>query len=277
MLHFIFAFLAALGTAGAYLIDGSISLWWIPVFFVGEYVGITLLYLILLLIASFFLPTKKPIKTPSEFCRFMIWITMDWVMTILRIHVTVKGEEKIPNEPCVLVCNHQSDFDPMTVLAVMRKRRIAYISKESNFKIPIVGPFIFHAGFLSIDRNNGIRAMRTLHTAAARMKETGVDIGIYPEGTRSRTGKLLRFKAGAYVLAKEADAPIVVMSTKGTDGVTKRKFWKKLNVQIEILDVISREEVREMTTDELTVKSKEMIEISLFGAVQSKEEPKENA
>ena len=277
MLHFIFAFLAALGTAGAYLIDGSIALWWIPVFFVGEYLGITILYLLILLIVSFFLPTKKPIQKPSEFCRFMIWITMDWVMTVLRIKVTLKGEEKIPNEPCVLVCNHQSDFDPMTVLAVMRNRKIAYISKESNFKIPIVGPFIFHAGFLSIDRNNGIRAMRTLHTAAARMKETGVDIGIYPEGTRSRTGKLLRFKPGAYVLAKEADAPIVVMSTKGTDGVTKRRFLKKLDVQIEVLDVISREEVRELTNDELAAKSKEMIEISLFGAPQSAEDPKAEA
>lgn len=273
MLHFIFLFLSALGTAGAYLIDRSISLWWIPAFFVGGYIGVVLLYVIFLLITSIFLPIKKPIEKPSAFCRFMIWITMDWVMTLLRIKVRVIGREKIPNEPCVLVCNHQSDFDPMTVLAVLRERKIAYISKESNFKIPIVGRFIYHAGFLSIDRNNGVRALRTLHVAADRMKETGVDIGIYPEGTRSRTGKLLRFKTGAYVLAKEADAPIVVLSTKGTDLVSKRTPFRKVRVKIEVLDVISKEEVQNLTPDELAAKSKEMIEISLFGAVQSSEQP----
>jgi len=277
MLHFIFLFLSALGTAGAYLIDHSISFWWIPVFFVGEYIAYVLIYVIFLLITSLFLPTKKPIEKPSEFCRFMIWLTMDWVMTLLRIKVRVKGREKIPDEPCVLVCNHLSDFDPMTVLAVLRERRIAYISKESNFKIPIVGRFIFHAGFLSIDRNNGIRAMRTLHVAANRMKETGVDIGIYPEGTRSRTGKLLRFKAGAFVLAKKADAPIVVMSTKGTDLITKRKFLGKVQVEIEVLGVISREDVCALTPDELATKSKEQIEISLFGAVQSTEQTPDEA
>ena len=190
---------------------------------------------------------------------------MDWLMTFLRIKITIKGREKLPQEPCVLICNHQSDFDPMTVLAALPERKIAYISKPSNFKIPIVGPFIFHAGFLSIDRENGVRALRTLKVAATRMKEIGVDIGIYPEGTRSRTGKLLRFKSGAFVLAKDANAPIVVMSTKGTDQVSKGVLYRRVKVEMEILEVIDREKVQALSCEELSAYSKELIEISLFG------------
>lgn len=275
MLHYLFLLLSLLATGGVYWLTPTLSMWWILLFIPAGYIGVTLVYVIFLLIVSAFLPTKKPIQKPSAFCRFMIWLTMDWVMTLLRIKITVKNREKFPNEPCVIVCNHLSDFDPMTVLAVLRERKIAYISKESNFKIPIVGRFIFHAGFLSIDRNNGIRALRTLRVAADRMKETGVDIGIYPEGTRSRTGKLLRFKTGAYVLAKDADVPIVVMSTKGTEKVSQNVPFKKVRVVLEVLDVISKEDVCSLTPEELAEKSKESIEISLYGKVQKEPESAE--
>ena len=71
---------------------------------------------------------------------------MDWLLTLFRVKVVVRGEEKLPDEPAVFVSNHISDFDPMAVLAVLR-RDIIYISKESNFKLPIVGRFLRRTGF----------------------------------------------------------------------------------------------------------------------------------
>ena len=140
----------------------------------------------------------------------------------------------------------------MTVLAALNKRKLAYISKEANFKIPIVGPFIRQAGFVGIDRANGIRAVRTLQAAADRMKSEGVDIGIYPEGTRSKTGKLLRFKTGACYLAQLANAPIVIMTTQGTEKISKRFLFSPIVVELNIIEVIDRERVNATSQKELT-------------------------
>ncbi|MBE6601580.1 MAG: 1-acyl-sn-glycerol-3-phosphate acyltransferase [Ruminococcaceae bacterium] len=270
MLNLIFLLLSVFATVGTYAFGAVSSLWWIPLLLIGGYLAAVIVYLLFLWVCTWFLPTKKPISKPKPFCRFMIRVTMEWVMTLLHIKVEIRGLEKMPDEPCVVVCNHRSDFDPMTLLAVLKNRKIAYISKASNFKIPLVGPFIFHAGFLAIDRENAVRAVRTLKTAAHRMQETGVDIGIYPEGTRSRTNKLLRFKSGAFVLAKDADAPIAVMSTKGTELISKRAIFRRVRVKMEILEVIGKQDVRTMSAEELSARSKELIEISLYGAKQTK-------
>ena len=260
LLNIIFLLLAALGTTVIYLLFPPISFWWLFPILLGTFVGVVVLYLLFLLIASFFLPRKKPIRKPNEFCRFMIWITMDWLMKLFRIRVTLKGRELLPTEPCVIVSNHRSDFDPMTMLAVLRERKLVYISKESNFKIPIVGCFIYHAGFLAIDRNNARRALRTLSGAAEMMTRIGVDVGIYPEGTRSRTGKMLRFKSGAFVLAQSANAPVVVLATKGTEQISKRAPFRRTHVEMEVLEVIDAARVQSMSTDDLCTYTHDLIE-----------------
>ena len=263
MLNYLFLLLAAVGTGVLYLTLPALSPWWIVPIFLGGFVAFTLLYILILLVWALFLPKRKPVKKPKPVCTFMIYLTMDWLMKLMRVRVKLTGLEKLPNEPCLWVSNHRSDFDPMTVLAVLRKRRIAYISKEANFKIPIVGNFIHHAGFLAIDRGNGMRAMRTLKQAAELMKNEGVDIGIYPEGTRSKTGELLRFKSGAFLLAKKAEAPIAVLTTKGTDRIPKNFPFRATTVEIEILTVIDRETVMETEREELTERVRNIIEENL--------------
>ncbi|MBQ2735344.1 MAG: 1-acyl-sn-glycerol-3-phosphate acyltransferase [Clostridia bacterium] len=263
MLSLCFLLAAALATAGVYLFSPSLSLLWMLPIFVGGFVGAIVLYLIILVIWCLFLPKNKPIKQPKPICSFMIRITMQCLMQLLGIRVVLKGLEKMPNEPCVIVSNHLSAFDPMTMLAVMRGRKLVYISKESNFKIPIAGNFIYHAGFLAIDRSNGLRAMRTLERAGELMRERGVDVGIYPEGTRSRTGELLRFKPGAFVLAQNAQAPIVVMTTKGSDKLFKGFPFCPTRVELEVQAVIDKESVTLLSRDELMVQTREIIEEAL--------------
>lgn len=263
MLNFVFILLSVLGTVGLYLGVPALSPWWILPILLGMFVATVFLYLLGLLVASIFLPMKKKIEKPNAYCQFMIWITMDWLMKLFRIRVNFKGRELLPNEPCVIISNHLSDFDPMAMLAILRERNLVYISKESNFKLPLVGRFIYNAGFIAIDRENGMRAVRTLHTAAETMKSTGVDIGIYPEGTRSKTGKLLRFKTGAFLLAQKANAPIVIMSTKGTERVSKNLPFRSTKVEMEILEVIDAGMVQEKTINELCDYAHSVVEKSL--------------
>lgn len=263
ILNLIFFAIAAVATVGLYVGVPTLSLAWILPLLIGFFVGAVVLFFVWLFICSLFLSLKKPVKKPNEFCRFMIGFTMDWLMHLLRIKITLRGRETLPQEPCVIISNHRSDFDPMTLLAVLRERNLVYISKESNFKIPIVGRFIYRAGFLPIDRNNGRRALQTLAHAAEMMQAIGVDVGIYPEGTRSRTGNMLRFKSGAFVLAQKANAPVVVLSTKGTERISKNVPFRKTRVDMEVLEVIDAARVQEMSLDELCAYTHDLIENSL--------------
>ncbi len=264
MLNLVFLLLSAMLVAGLYLIAPTLSFWWLLPLFIGAFVAVIVLFLVVLYVISLFLPKKKRVTRPKPFCTFMIRITMDWLMRLFRIRIKLSGIEKLPDCPCVLVSNHRSDFDPMTVLAVMKGRKPVYISKEANFKIPIVGNFIHHAGFLAIDRGNGMRAMRTLDRAAEMMHDIGVDIGIYPEGTRSKTGELLRFRPGAFVLAKRAEAPIAVMVTRGTEKIGHNApRLRPTRVELTVLGVISREQVAEMEKEELSTLARGMIEEGL--------------
>ena len=263
MLSIILLLLSVLGTVGIYLGVPSISLWWLVPVWMGCYVGAVLVYLVFLCIGALFLPASKPIQKPNRFCRFLIPFTMDWVMRMLRVRVTLKGREKLPDVPCVIVSNHLSDFDPMAMLAVLRERSLVYISKDSNFRLPLVGNYINNAGFISIDRNNGVRALRSLNLAAERMKETGVDVGIYPEGTRSKSGELLRFKSGAFHLAQSASAPIVILTTKGTASVSKNFPFRKTHVEMEIHEVMDAATVASKTVEELSAYTRAVIEKGL--------------
>lgn len=262
LLNVFFVLVSLIGSAIVWLGGQGSHPAWLLLMIPAFYVGITLLYFLILFLVSLFMPKRSP-KHISKVCRFFIWVTMKWLMQMMGIQIKVTGEELLPQEPCVLVSNHRSDFDPMTVLAVLNQRKLIYISKEGNFKIPIVGPFIRQAGFIAIDRGNGIRAVRALQVAAERMTSEGVDVGIYPEGTRSKTGKLLRFKTGACYLAQQANAPIVVMTTQGTEKISKRFLLTPVRVELNIVEVIDRETVQQLSQNDLIARIREIVERNL--------------
>ena len=262
-LHICLLIASALSTLGVYLASYALSYWWIVPLFVAFYAAWIVIYLLVLYISSLFMPTKEPIKKPKAVCRFFIVETMDYVMRLMRAKITVKGREKLPQEPCVIISNHRSCFDPMSKLAVFKERKMAFISKESNMKIPLVGTYIYHAGFFGIDRENGMRALRTLKSAAEIMKSSGIDMGIYPEGTRSKTGELLEFKSGAFLLAKRADAPVVIMATRGTEKIVKRFPFRSTRVELEVLEVIEKEKIKELSMDDLCAYVRGVLEKAL--------------
>lgn len=267
MLGFIFLSVALVTTAVSFVCCPGLSPVWVILMPPLVYIGAFIVYILALFVASLCLPMKKELKKTSSFVRFLARITMEWLMSVMRVRVHLKGKELLPKEPMVLVSNHVSDFDPMVVLAVLR-RQIAFISKESNFKIPMVGPLIYRAGFLGIDREHAMRAMRTLKKAAERMTAENIDMGIYPEGTRSKTGELLEFKTGAFVLAKRSKAPVVVMSTKGTEKISHNAVLRKTEVELNILRVISPAEVEQMSLEELSACVKGLIAKDLGKTVE---------
>ena len=262
MLCYIFLALGAIASLLIVFLT-QISLWLAIPIFIGLFVLINPLYFCLLWLSTLFLPKKDPIDKPLNWLYFMIQFSTDWLMTLLRVKVRLEGMEKFPEEPFVLVSNHLSNFDPIAVLCKVKKRKIAFISKPSNFKIPVAGAYVRNAGFLAIDRENAMSALRTLKRAAEMMNREQMIMGIYPEGTRSKTGELLEFKEGAFLLAKRAGAPIVVMSTRGTNKISRRVFIKKTRVDMRVLDIIDKEAVKTLSLAELALRVRNTVAADL--------------
>ncbi len=229
----------------------------------GLFVGITCGAIFFLFLCSLFCYGKKPFEKDNVFLRRLSYHTMDCILEFFRFRVKGAGVEKIPAEPCVIVCNHLSRFDPMVNFVLMKGRRLGFISKTENMRIPIAGPIIQKIGFLPLDRDNPLRAMRTIHKGAKMISEQGFTMGIYPEGTRSLDGKLLEFKTGAFVMAKKAACPMVICKIDGTNAYHGRFPFRKTLASFTVLEVLSADEVKEKKPEELSDYSRKVIEKNL--------------
>ena len=257
MLTYIFA---ALSAVGSILLAFGTQIHWLWIFpiFVGVFAGLNVSFFLALWFSTIFLPKEDPIDKPRDFYGIICFVC-DWITTLLRVKIDFRGMEKFPDEPFVLVSNHISNFDPIVVLAKVKGRKIAFVSKPSNFKIPIAGPYTHNAGFLAIDRQNAMKAMRTIKRAAEFVVSEQMIMGIYPEGTRSKSGELLEFKEGAFLLAKRAQAPVVVVTTKGTNKIAKNKVLKATKVELDVIEIIDKETVQNLKLSELSAHVRESI------------------
>ena len=251
------------------------AVWWQTVLlsvggFVGAFIVLNVLYILLLLLISFFFSKEEP-RRESRFWRRWTVRSVAWILNVLRVRVKVEGRELIPKEPMVLVSNHRSDFDPMVAMVAFSRRPLVYISKESNLRIPIAGAFVRRCHFLPIDRENPRAALGTLKKAANLMQERGFDIGIYPEGTRSYKGGPKPFKEGAFLMAKQAGAPIVLMTTEGTEEIAGHVVVRRNMVHLRILRTISAEEVAATSARELMRLSEETLLAALGQATERPE------
>jgi 1-acyl-sn-glycerol-3-phosphate acyltransferase len=120
-------------------------------------------------------------------------------------------------ETFVVMSNHRSVYD-IPVLFQAFPRTLRMVTKTELFKIPVWGPAMRAAGFIEIDRKNRARAIASLAVARARL-ESGVNVWIAPEGTRSRDGTLREFKKGGFLLALETGLRILPVGLRGTEEI----------------------------------------------------------
>jgi 1-acyl-sn-glycerol-3-phosphate acyltransferase len=95
------------------------------------------------------------------------------------------------------------------------------VAKRSLFKIPLFGWAIAAGGFIPVDREDRSTARRTFAAAAARLR-TGTSVLLFPEGTRSRTGEIMPFHRGGFLLALKSGLPIVPVGISGTRAIQPR-------------------------------------------------------
>ncbi len=138
-------------------------------------------------------------------------------LTMAGIEVRVEGLEGLSGSPYVFMCNHQSALD-IFALMVGLPLSFKWIAKRQLFRIPFFGWALKKAGYVSIDRENPREALKAIEEAARKIRE-GMDIIIFPEGTRSVDGTLLPFKKGGFTLALRAMVPVVPMGIYGSSAL----------------------------------------------------------
>jgi len=143
---------------------------------------------------------------------------------ILFVRVRIKGLENLDmKQSCIVAINHQSIFDIFVVYGWLPSI-FKWIMKAELRKIPLVGKACAAAGHIFIDRSNPIAAKHSLAIAENQLKN-GVSVVIFPEGTRTKTGEMGKFKKGAFRIAADLELPIVPVTLNGSfDRITRKTF-----------------------------------------------------
>jgi 1-acyl-sn-glycerol-3-phosphate acyltransferase len=140
------------------------------------------------------------------------------------IDLRVRGRERLEGgETFLMMSNHQSHYD-IPVLFHGVSSGIRMVTKAELFRMPVFGPALREAGFIEVDRSNRHQAIASLRRAREALR-AGTHVWIAPEGTRSRTGELLPFKKGGFMLAREASLPILPVGIAGTRDVLAADAW----------------------------------------------------
>jgi 1-acyl-sn-glycerol-3-phosphate acyltransferase len=157
---------------------------------------------------------------------FMYWTFIGALRIVLRlagIRVRVEGLENIPSGVCVFASNHASNLDPVALVPNI-PRRVALLAKKEVFRVPILSKALRQAKLIPVDRADKEAAAESVEIAVEYMKE-GLSFCVFPEGTRSRDGRLLAFKKGTFLMAIRADAWVVPVSLVGTQRLMRKGDW----------------------------------------------------
>jgi 1-acyl-sn-glycerol-3-phosphate acyltransferase len=205
-----------------------------------------------MLIAPLFIPFTLNRQFPLLVARTVFAPGLLW---IAGAKLTVKGRENVPlNKPVIFVANHCSHLD-IGVLCKSLPVNLHFIGKKELIWAPVVGWYMWVAGHIFIDRNNKKKAIKSLEAAAQKIK-SGKSVVMYPEGTRSKDGKLSVFKKGAFHLATQAGVAIVPVSIKGTHNIwpatsnkiTPGKVFVEIGAPIESTNY-NRQTIQQFITD----------------------------
>lgn len=188
-----------------------------------------------------------------------MWVTRTGVRAA-GIRVTVEGLENIPSgRSCVFMSNHVSNLDPPVLLPLIPSR-CSVLLKKQLMNIPVLGRAMRMARFVPVERGSRRDAAQASVQAAAEALQAGLHILVYPEGTRSKDGRLLPFKKGPFYLAKETGAPVVPivitgtqnMMRKGSLAITPGAATVRLLAPIESNDFPTREELMQAVRQAIT-------------------------
>jgi len=181
------------------------------------------------------------------------WLNPAWPVQIV-------GREKIdPGETYVMVANHQSLLDILVLFRLFS--HFKWVSKVENFRIPLIGWNMRLNDYIQLKRGDRSSSAAMLRCCRENLA-AGNSIMMFPEGTRSPTGKLRGFKSGAFLLAKDAKRPLLPIVVHGTASALPKRgvvLQGRHRITIEVLDPIPYAAFAEEDAEKLLLRVRALI------------------
>lgn len=185
-----------------------------------------ILYTILAFIILWTLGIFYRIFNPRRLSHRLHEFACTWARGIVAIvpgwNYTIEGAEHLPasdDDPIIVTANHQSAVDILAIMVLSIQFR--WLSKASVFNLPLIGLIMHWIDYIPIERGSIDSHKQALRRLTAKLKK-GVSVVFFPEGTRSKTGKLKEFKVGAFKLSKEQNLPILPIALVGTRDMLEK-------------------------------------------------------
>ncbi len=181
-----------------------------------------------------------------------LWASLyTWLNPVWRVEV--HGREHIaPRQAYVMVANHLSTLDILVLFRIFA--HFKWVSKIENFRVPFIGWNMRLNRYIPLTRGNRSSAVQMMRTARETLR-SGSSVMMFPEGTRSPTGRLRAFKTGAFELALNAERPLLPIVIRGSgNALPKRGFLLRgrHRIRVDILDPLPFETFRSLSAKELT-------------------------
>jgi 1-acyl-sn-glycerol-3-phosphate acyltransferase len=199
-----------------------------------------------------------------------IWSRLTCIITLCPVKITGKHHLN-KKQSYIFTANHQGAYDIFLLYGYL-DQPIKWIMKQSLRKIPFVGKACESAGFIFVDSSSHQAAARTIQNAEAKLIN-GASIVIFPEGSRTRTGKIGTFKKGAFQMAMDLKLPIVPITINGSFEVMPINSYFINPHKLEVIihepiptDNLNLSNIREVATTIrfLSEQTKEIIEEDLW-------------
>ena len=186
-----------------------------------------------------------------EYVRKIFYLWSKFTIETIGIELEVSGLENIPKETCVFIGNHSSILD-IPILLYTVDRNLGFIAKKEMMKIPVIGYWLEKTKSVPLDRDNSRSAIKSINDGINNINE-GCSMVIFPEGTRSKDGKVGEFKKGSLKLATKSKVPIVPVSIdRASRSFEDNKKFRPAKIKVvfgEKVDTknLSKEEEKSLT------------------------------
>ena len=167
-----------------------------------------------------------------------------WNITMPHLRTTTSSTLLV-----LTVCNHLFIADPCVLLHCFPKSQLAFVTKQENQKLFVVGKVMHKILCQPIDRENDRAALKTIIKCIQLLKDDEASVAVFPEGYTSKDGKLHHFRSGVFKIAQKANVPIVVCTIQNTRQIFRNvTHLKPTDVELHLVDVIPAENLKGKTT-----------------------------